>query len=47
MAKNNVVLISEYWMPEEFECIWSKSLKCHLDINGVQDKIEKLFICRG
>lgn len=47
MAKDNVVLISEYWMPDGFECIWSKSLKCHLDINGVQDKIEKLFICRG
>lgn len=47
MAKNNVVLISEYWMPEEFECIWSKKLKCHLDINGVQDKVEKLFIYRS
>lgn len=47
MAKDNIVLISEYWMPKEFECIWSKEIKCHLDINGVQDKIEKLFICRS
>jgi len=48
LAKNNIVLISEYSMPSEFECIWSK--ETIVQINNVGDKnkdnktrIEKLF----
>lgn len=45
---NNIVLISEYWMPEDgFECIWSGELKCTLDKNSRSNKVEKLFICKG
>lgn len=52
MSKNNIVLISEYWMPEEFECIWQKKVQCSVDSNKKPndkntDRIEKLFIYRG
>ena len=33
MSKNNIVLISEYWMPEEFECIWEKKTTVRIDSN--------------
>lgn len=45
---NNIVLISEYSMPEEFTCIWKKETKTLLDSNKGKDddkniRIEKLF----
>lgn len=45
---NNTVLISEYSMPEEFTCIWSKETKTLLDSNKNKDddgniRVEKLF----
>jgi site-specific DNA-adenine methylase len=43
MSKNNIVLISEYNMPEQFECIWQKELKCTLDKNSRSNKVEKLW----
>ncbi len=46
MAKTNIVLISEYWMPEDgFECIWEGKLKCTLDKASRTDKTEKLYRC--
>ena len=47
MSKDNIVLISEYWMPDDFECIWQKQLKCTLDKNSRSDKTEKLFKWKG
>lgn len=47
MSKDNIVLVSEYWMPDDFECIWSKMLKCMLDKNSRTDKVEKLFKWKG
>ena len=52
MSKNNIVLISEYWMPEEFECIWEKKTTVRIDSNKKSkdkkmERIEKLFIYRG
>lgn len=48
MAKNNVVLISEYWMPDDgFECIWQGNLKCTLDKASRTDKVERLYLCKG
>ena len=44
MSKDNIVLISEYNMPDDFECIWSKEVKCTLDKSSRSDKVEKLFI---
>lgn len=44
----NTVLISEYNMPEDFTCIWSKEVKTLLDSNkgsgdDTNTRIEKLF----
>ncbi len=48
MSKDNTVLISEYNMPDDFECIWEKQHKTYLGsgVNGKNDKnrVEKLFI---
>lgn len=45
MAKKNVVLVSEYWMPDGFKEIWSKPVKVCLDSTRSQglQKIERLF----
>lgn len=47
MAKNNIVLVSEYNMPNDFECIWQKEIKTSLCINSAKTdskRVEKLFI---
>lgn len=49
---NNTVLISEYNMPDEFECIWQKETKTLLDSNKEKSddkniRIEKLFTYNG
>lgn len=45
LSKNNVVLVSEYWMPEDFTCIWSKEQKVYVDSTGKGSKtnVEKLY----
>ena len=48
MSKDNIVLISEYWMPDDFECIWEKESKVNFDSNrnpndDKNKRIEKLF----
>lgn len=48
LSVNNTVLISEYNMPKEFDCIWEKPHKTSLDKNdNSKDRIEKLFIYKG
>lgn len=47
MSKDNIVLISEYSMPNDFECIWNKELKCTLDKDSRSDRVEKLFKWKG
>lgn len=47
MAKNNIVLVSEYNMPNDFECIWQKEIKTSLCIDRANTDLkrtEKLFI---
>lgn len=50
LAKNNTVLISEYYLPEDnFECIWSKDVKVGISAQGdIKNKkrVEKLFKVR-
>lgn len=51
MSKNNIVLISEYNMPDDFECIWKKEHKCLMysskeSNDDKNNRVEKLFICR-
>lgn len=45
LSKNNIVIISEYNMPDDFECIWEKERKVLQKSNRViGDKaVEKLF----
>ena len=48
VSVNNTVLISEYSMPDEFTCIWSKETKTLLDSNKDKSdskniRVEKLF----
>ena len=44
MSKDNVVLMSEYYMPEQFECIWETESKTTMDkTNNQQKRIEKLY----
>ena len=49
-SKNNIVLISEYYMPKDFKCIWEKPITVSLDSNKTTGdskniRTEKLFIC--
>ena len=51
-SKNNIVLISEYDAPSDFECIWSKEVNTLLDSNKTSEdkankRIEKLFKIKG
>lgn len=53
MSKDNIVLISEYNMPDDFECIWEKELKVLINPDTGKNteldntRIEKLFIWSG
>ena len=38
----NTVLISEYSMPDEFECIWQKEVKTLLDSNKNKDDVQNI-----
>lgn len=49
MSKHNIVLVSEYNMPDDFKCIWQKQVKLSVDCNrGANNdknkRVEKLFI---
>lgn len=45
VSKNSYVLVSEFYMPEDFECVWSKSRKIMQKSDRLlaEDKIEKLY----
>lgn len=44
MSENNLVFISEFNAPNDFECVWSKDTIKYLSNNGVATKsVEKLF----
>lgn len=49
LSKNNIVLISEYDMPDDFECIWQKERKVlQKSDRTIGDKaVEKLFIYKS
>ena len=52
MSKNNIVLCSEYWMPEDdFECIWKKETTTQISSKRIAGsekniRIERLYICK-
>ena len=41
-SEGHKVYISEYWMPDDFDCIWDKEVKCNINIEK-RTRIEKLF----
>lgn len=43
MSKSNKVFVSEYTMPNDFKCIWTKEIKCTVDKASRTDRVEKLF----
>lgn len=52
LSKNNIVLISEYSMPNDFECIWEKETTTQLNSkrnanDKANNRVEKLFIYKG
>ena len=52
MSKDNIVLCSEYQMPEDFECIWEKETTTQINSkreanNDKNIRIEKLFRIGG
>lgn len=49
LGKKNVVFISEYYMPNDFECLWQKEVKVLQKSNRIIGEIatEKLFIKNG
>lgn len=46
----NMIFISEYDMPSDFECIWKKdhtsSLRANNKISGAKNSVEKLFVIK-
>ena len=42
--KGHTILISEYDMPDSFECIWSKKLTNAMNPTITKNAVEKLFI---
>ena len=46
LSKNNIVLISEYNMPDDFKCIWQKERKVQQksDRLSADKAVEKLFV---
>ena len=52
VSQNNIVLISEYSMPDDFECIWQKDVKVLIDSNKKENnknsiRMEKLFMYKN
>ena len=43
MSVTNKVFISEYAMPNDFKCIWTKEIKCTVDKASRTNRTEKLF----
>ena len=43
-SKSSYVIVSEYSAPDDFKCIWSKTITTTLDKNSRSKPTEKLFI---
>ena len=40
--QGHIVFVSEYRMPSDFRCVWSKEIKTHMN-QKAEDRVEKLF----
>lgn len=43
-SNNNIIIASEYYMPDNFICIYEKGLQLHFDNRQKDKRIERLFI---
>lgn len=43
LSKSNIVLVSEYSAPSDFECIWQKEVSTNLSVQKRKKDVEKLF----
>ena len=46
-SKTNIILVSEYESPEDFECIWETGVNLQFGNNEIKTQFEKLFIYKG
>ena len=44
VSKTNILCVSEYQMPPDFACIWTKSVTTKLKVNVHENRTEKLFM---
>jgi glycogen debranching enzyme len=42
-SKGHIVFVSEYWMPDDFICVWEKPVKTTMNQTTTINAIEKLF----
>lgn len=42
-SKGHIVFVSEYWMPDDFICVWEKRVKTTMNQTKTINAIEKLF----
>lgn len=47
LSKDNIVLVSEYEAPDDFECIWEEEIKVTVHITNTLIVKEKLFKYKG
>lgn len=47
IAKTNILFVSEYQAPSDFQCIWSKNHVSTLSTHNNTKRIEKLFVPSG
>lgn len=41
--QGHTVYVSEYWMPEDFSCVWEKSVKTAMNQTKTKDAVERLY----
>lgn len=41
--KGHRIFISEYQMPDDFNCVWEKEINCSVHITNTYTRVEKLF----
>ena len=46
-SKDNIVLVSEQYMPDDFVCIWEKPVKRFINAKSKVESTEKLFVHRS
>lgn len=47
LAQTAPVYVSEYWMPDAFECIWEMKVNTKMDAFKSKESVERLFVPKG